>query len=178
MDKISQSGGSVEPGGPITALYPDIIPAEEGHPTSAQFEVVNTGDEQGRGMRSRVFFRKGERVAKLSGILVSHTTLDTIQLSGQLHFSDPWFCRFLLHSCDPNTVIDTASLAARAARDIEPGEYVTIDYSATEDRIARQFPCQCGSRNCRRWMAGRLEAPNEEGRTFLARQQDSRGRGQ
>ncbi len=86
----------------IISLYPGFIPVEEGHPTSAKFIVVETGDERGRGLKGKVAFKRDECVAKLSGILVTHTTLDTIQITPTLYFSDPWFCRFLLHSCDPN----------------------------------------------------------------------------
>ena len=37
-----------------TSFYPEIIPPEEGHPTTADFEVVNIGDERGKGLRARV----------------------------------------------------------------------------------------------------------------------------
>ena len=37
----------------IISFYPGIIPAEEGHPTSAKFIVVETGDERGRGLKSK-----------------------------------------------------------------------------------------------------------------------------
>jgi hypothetical protein len=149
-------------------LYPDFIPHEPGHPTTARVEVVCIDETQGRGLRALVNIRAGGRVATLSGILVNHTTLDTIQLSSNWHFADPWFCRFLLHCCDPNTRLDIDLLEARAIRDIWPGDCVTIDYSATEDTVARQFPCHCGSRNCRLWITGRKEKPNREGRAFLA----------
>jgi hypothetical protein len=151
-----------------TSIYPGIVPPEEGHPTAAKFEIVSTGDERGRGLRARTAFRRGERVARLSGILVNHPTLETIQISPTLHMHDRWFCRFLLHSCDPNLAIDTATMEARAARDIEPGNYLSIDYAATEDVLGRQFACHCGSPRCRGWMTGRREKPNEEGRAFLA----------
>ncbi|MBI5090956.1 MAG: SET domain-containing protein-lysine N-methyltransferase [Candidatus Hydrogenedentes bacterium] len=150
-----------------TPLYPAVIPREEHHPTSAQFEVVSTGDERGRALRATVAFRQGERVAQLSGILIRHTTLDTIQISPALHVSDPWFCRFLLHSCDPNLIIEITVMEARATRDIRPGEYLTIDYAATEDVLGSQFHCHCGSPHCRGWMTGRREKPNDAGRAFL-----------
>src|SRR2546428_4628041 len=82
--------------GQSTLIYPGIVPPEEGHPTSANFEIVSTGDERGRGLRARTPFRRGERVARLSGVLVHHPTLDTIQISPTLHTHDRWFCRFLL----------------------------------------------------------------------------------
>ncbi len=150
-----------------TPFYPAIIPREEGHPTSAHFQLVNTGDGRGRGLRATVAFRRGERVAQLSGVLLRQSSIDSIQLSPTLHMNDPWFCRFLLHSCDPNLAIDLPTMEARAVRDIQPGEYVTIDYAATEDVIAAQFPCQCGGAHCRGWMMGRREEPNEAGRAFL-----------
>jgi len=46
----------------IISLYPGIIPAEEGHPTSAQFIVVETGDERGSGLKGKVVFKKDELV--------------------------------------------------------------------------------------------------------------------
>ena len=153
----------------IISLYPAIIPAEEGHPTSAQFIVVETGDERGRGLKGKVVFKKDKCVAKLSRVLVDHTTLDTIQITPTLYFSDQWFCRFLLHSCDPGLEIDVANLEVRALRDIFPGEYLTIDYATNDDTITFQFACNCGAPNCRTWITGRAEEINDEGRSFLAR---------
>ncbi len=152
----------------IIPLYPGFIPVEEGHPTSAQFIVVDTGDERGRGLKAKVVFEKGECVARLSGILVKNTTLDTIQITPTLYFSDPWFCRFLLHSCDPSLEINVADLEVRALKDIPPDEYLTIDYATTDDTITFQFACNCGAPNCRGWVTGRAEEINEQGRSFLA----------
>jgi len=132
----------------IISIYPDLIPAEEGHPTSAQFIVVETGDERGRGLKAKVVFKKYECVAKLSGILVDHTTLDTIQITPTLYFSDPWFCRFLLHSCDPSLEINVANLEVRTLKEISPDQYLTIDYATTDDTITFQFACNCGAYNC------------------------------
>ncbi len=152
----------------IISLYPGFVPAEEGHPTSAKFIVVETGDERGRGLKGKTAFKKDEYAAKLSGIIVNHTTLNTIQITPTLYFSDPWFCRFLLHSCDPNLAIDVAKLEVRALKNISPGEYLTIDYAATDDKITFQFACNCGAANCRGWVRGGAEEINEEGRSFLA----------
>ncbi|MCF6177124.1 MAG: SET domain-containing protein-lysine N-methyltransferase [Victivallaceae bacterium] len=150
------------------SLYPDFIPVEEGHPTSAKFIVVETGDERGRGLKGKVAFKKGEHVAKLSGILVNHTTLDTIQIAPTLYFADSWFCRFLLHSCSPNLEIDVANLEVRALKDIPSGEYLTIDYATTDDKVTFQFACNCGASNCRAWITGHAEEINEAGRACLA----------
>ena len=74
-----------------TSFYPEIILPEEGHPTTANFEVVNIGDERGKGLRARVAFRRGERVARLSGVVVNRSSVDTIQISPTLHMHDRWF---------------------------------------------------------------------------------------
>ena len=104
------------------SFYPGIIPTKEGHPTSAKFMVVETGDKRGKGLKGKVAFRKGESVARLSGVIISHTTLDTIQITPMLFFADRWFCRFLLHSCDPNLEIDVEHLDIWTLKDISPGE--------------------------------------------------------
>ncbi len=117
----------------VTFLYPDFIPPEEGYPTSIEFEIVNTSNERGRGLKCKLAFRQGERVARLSGIVLNHTTLNTIRISPSLFFSDPWFCRFFLHSCGPNITIDLPALEVRALRDIQPGEYLTIDCVAADE---------------------------------------------
>ena len=154
----------------IISFYPDIIPAVEGHPTSAKFIVVETGDDRGRGLKSKEAFQKDEHVAKLSGVIVNHTTLDTIQITPTLYFSDQWFCRFLLHSCDPNLEINLEYLDVRALRDISPDEYLTIDYATTEDTVTFQFACNCGAPNCRGWIRGRAEEIKNEGRSYIAKQ--------
>jgi hypothetical protein len=151
------------------SCYPAIIPPEEGHPTAADFQIVNADDERGRGIRTRRPFRRGERVARLSGVLVNRPSLDTIQISQALHMHDPWFSRFLLHSCEPNLAIDTATMEAWAAKNICAADYLSIDYSVTEDVLGRQFACRCRSPCCRGWVTGRREGPNEEGRAWLAK---------
>ncbi len=60
-----------EPSAPSTFIYPGIVPPEEGHPTFANFEIVSTGDERGRALRAKTPFRPGERVARLSGVLIT-----------------------------------------------------------------------------------------------------------
>ncbi|MBI1876291.1 MAG: SET domain-containing protein [Acidobacteria bacterium] len=174
MDEPYTAANKPSGTGQSTLIYPGIVPPEEGHPTSAHFEIVSTGDQRGRGVRAKTPFRQGGRVARLSGVLVNHPTLDTIQISPTLHMHDRWFCRFLLHSCDPNLAIDTSTMEVRAAREIEPGDYLSIDYAATEDVLGRQFACGCGSPRCRGWMTGRREQPNEEGRAWLANKATAR----
>lgn len=155
-----------KPGG--TAIYPALIPPEDGHPTRDVFEI-GRDFARGRGLRSKTAFTRGQRVAKLSGVLVSAPGLNTIQIAPGIHLHDKWFCRFLHHSCDPNLEIDLRTLAAVAKRPIAPGDALSIDYAATEDRLGRQFACACGAENCRGWILGRKEEPSAKGRAILAR---------
>ncbi len=169
----SDVGSSHGGDGQAIPLYPSLIPTEEGHPTSSHFVVVETGDDRGTALKGRVPFRTDECVAKLSGIIVSHTTLNTIQITPTLYMSDPWFCRFLLHSCGPNLRINLETLDVRALRDIPIGDFLAIDYATTDDTVAVQFACNCGAETCRGWITGRAEEINEEGRSYLARRKNS-----
>ena len=80
-------------GGAPGSMYPDAIPPAEGHPTHDRFEIVETDDGRGRGMRAKVAFAAGERVASVSGILVGRAMLDTIQVAPGVRMYDTWFCR-------------------------------------------------------------------------------------
>lgn len=149
-------------------FYPDLAPDDPQHPRREDFAIVAFDDGRGRGLIARRAFAAGERMARIGGFLCGAASLDTIQLAPDLHVADPWFCRFLLHSCDPCAAIETNNATLVARRAVAPGEVVTIDYGASEDRLGRQFECRCGAPACRRWMKGRKEATNEEGRQFLA----------
>lgn len=150
------------------AIYPALIPPEDGHPTRDLFEI-GLDSARGRGLRSKAPFARGQRVAKLSGVLVSAPGLNTIQIAPGIHLHDEWFCRFILHSCDPNLEFDLRTLEAMAIRPIAPGDALSVDYAVTEDRLDRQFACACGAANCRGWILGRKEEPSVEGLAVLAR---------
>lgn len=154
-------------------IYPDFIPRQDAHPTHDMFEVIDAGTAVGRGLRSKAHFARGRRVARVSGVFVPSSSLDTIQMTPTLHLYDCWFCRFILHSCDPNLRIDFETLEIIALHDIAPGDYLSLDYAMTEDHLARQFACACGAANCRGWILGRKEQPTAEGRVVLARSASS-----
>jgi len=61
--------------------------------------------------------------------------------------SDPM--RYTNHSCRPNArlVIRDGRVEFYAARDIAPGEEITVDYGQTHHD--GQLPCQCGAVGCR-----------------------------
>jgi hypothetical protein len=44
-----------------------------------------------------------------------------------------------------------------ALRDIPANSYLYMDYAETEDHLFKQFPCSCGSRQCRGWITGKKD---------------------
>ena len=75
--------------------------------------------------------------------------------------------RWINHSCDPNCVADEENgrVFIRALRNIPAGAELFYDYGLTIDepytkKLKAQFPCWCGSANCR----GTLLAPKERKR--------------
>jgi hypothetical protein len=85
-----------------------------------------------------------------------------------VHVFDPRFCGLLQHACDPNVFLDMGELWLWALKDIQKGDWLTIDYAATEDKLLRQFACQCGSYKCRGWITGYNESPNADGQAFYS----------
>lgn len=61
---------------------------------------------------------------------------------------------YVNHSCDPNCYID-GQIVFRALRDIQPGEYITVDYGTFF--LTKKNPievCKCGSSKCRGRVTG------------------------
>ncbi|MCW8863046.1 MAG: SET domain-containing protein-lysine N-methyltransferase [Rhodospirillales bacterium] len=151
-------------------LYPADFPYAELMPRHSQFEVFSEG-AIGRGVRARVDFERGTVMAQFAGHMTSVIMQHTLQVTPTSHVHDPYFIGLLTHSCGPNTFLDMARLEVLALEDISAGTILTVDYATTEDVLFRQFPCHCGSSNCRRWVTGRRERVNAEGRDYLARLQ-------
>ncbi|MCW7538712.1 SET domain-containing protein-lysine N-methyltransferase [Aquabacterium sp. A7-Y] len=162
----------VESTAPPEGFYPyaDLDP-REGYPSTSDFQVIQTQDGRGAGIRAVRGFKRAEMMARVSGQLLSSRRLHTLQINPQSHLFDPYFCGLLLHSCDPNTRLDMVAFELWALRDISAGEVLTMDYATTEDVLMRQFACRCGAPSCRRWIAGAKERPNEEGLAMLSRSQ-------
>ena len=131
------------------------------------FVVEDRGDGKGLGVYALRRFRRGELIALVSGEIVGEHRLHTLQLTPDSHLYDPEFTGCLLHSCNPNAIIDPAKRTVTALTDIRTDEAITVDYAHTEDHLVRQFACMCGSSNCRRWIKGRREQMTAEGREYL-----------
>lgn len=152
----------------MAEIYPRELIVDESLPNSDQFAVTSVDGRVGRGIRARIHFERSTRVAKFAGVLSNTVFQHSLQVSPKTHLHDPYFVGLLSHSCAPNCVLDMQRLEILALVDIEPGDLLTVDYAVTEDTLYRQFPCNCGSSGCRRWITGRREAVNEAGKAYLA----------
>ncbi|AKM45291.1 SET domain containing protein [Burkholderia contaminans] len=152
------------------SIYPSHeLKAEDGYPSADTFQIIQTDDGRGAGVRALKAFERGRRIARVSGQVTAFCRLHTLQINTHTHLYDPHFCGLLLHACDPNVRLDMASFELWSLRDIAAGEVLTMDYASTEDVLMRQFECHCGSPNCRRWITGAKELPNADGQALLAR---------
>jgi hypothetical protein len=99
----------------------------------------------------------GARLFRIEGETTHRPTRYSVQIGENLHIEpknghsdektlDGHFWRFLNHSCDPNTRIQSQEVIA--LRDIEPGADVTFNYNTTEYDMAEPFGCHCGSPGC------------------------------
>ncbi len=145
-------------------------------PTQPQFVIRNCGDSRENGVFTTQAFERSELIATLSGSLVSHRELHTLQISSDLHLHDPGFVGLFLHSCSPNVSVNMQQLEVHALRDISPGEALSMDYASTEEILYRQFPCLCDAPSCRKWITGSHEPINEEGIRYRADQSSSESR--
>ena len=147
-------------------IYPYDLEDGKGYPKKEDF-TINHSRATGSGIYVKRHYKKGELVARMTGITVPYVLQHTLQITPCLHLHDPHFSGLLLHSCDPLVSLDMNKLEIWALQDIEKGEALTMDYASTEDILFKQFPCACGSANCRGWVTGRKETINEYGRRYL-----------
>ena len=137
-------------------------------PDDDALEVLDTSSQHGLGVRTLVPRRAGEVVHRFTGEITPELRLHSLQVSEHLHIAETRYIGFLSHSCDPNCRLDMERFEVQALGDVEAGGLLTIDYAQTEDVLYRQFACHCGAVSCRHWITGRTEAPNTEGRVYLA----------
>lgn len=148
-------------------IYPHNLDNKGNYPLKSDFSVNNREKEKGYGVYTLKDFKRGSLVARFTGRISSEIVQHSLQASPNEHLFDPYFSGLLLHSCDPNIVVDMQDFTIWAIRDIYAGEALTMDYASTEDYLFKQFKCLCGSDNCRHWITGRREAVSEEGYRWL-----------
>lgn len=142
-------------------MYPECYGHNPLYPDRSEFKIVKRDQSSGLGVITFRSFNPGDLVAALAGETVTTVTQHSLQIEKGLHLVDLHFCGYFLHSCDPNVHLDMKNLLVTAIRPIRPHDHLLMDYAQTEDSLFRQFPCQCGSIQCRGWITGRLEKPDE-----------------
>lgn len=138
-------------------MYPSYYGNNPLFPRKQDFEVIVKDEVVGMGVVCRRAFAKGEVVAALAGEIIHDIRQHSLQVEPGIHLYDIHFSGYFLHSCSPNVELDMKSMLVHAVRDIHSGDYLYMDYAQTEDVLYRQFPCSCGSENCRGWITGRKE---------------------
>ena len=138
-------------------LYPDQFGKDPLFPKHSDFAVVYKDELAGRGVITFRGFAKGSIIARMAGYVVHEIRQHTLQLTPGIHLYDPFFSGFFLHSCSPNISLNMQELTVTALQDIDANSFLFMDYAETEDILFKQFPCACGSVNCRGWITGRKE---------------------
>lgn len=138
-------------------LYPANFGNDPLFPKASDFEVVFKGEETGKGVICYRAFKSGEIIARMSGEVVNEIRQHTLQISPEKHLFDPYFSGYFLHSCSPNISLDMQNMTVTAIQDIPANSFLYMDYAETEDYLFKQFPCSCGSNNCRGWIGGKKD---------------------
>ncbi len=159
-------------------IYPEEygLNPNDGYPKKVGFTVCRRENGKGAGVYTKNSIKRGELVARITGNIVPSITQHTLQITPTTHMYDPFFTGYLLHSCSPNIYLDMTEFEVWALRDIEAGQALTMDYASTEDILFKQFPCLCGTPNCRYWITGRKEEVNDEGLAYIEQQLEFLGR--
>ncbi len=135
-------------------MYPKKFGNNPFFPDSADFELITKDEYSGKGIITRRDFNEGDLVAKLAGEIVHDIRQHTLQINSTTHLYDLYFCGYFLHSCEPNITVDMQNLTVHALRSIQAHEFLYMDYAETEEKLFKQFPCNCGSIQCRGWITG------------------------
>ncbi|ACT59159.1 SET domain-containing protein-lysine N-methyltransferase [Hirschia baltica] len=129
--------------------------------------VKKTTQEFGVGIFAVRAFKRGEVIGSFVAEETDQLLQHSLQRAPNDNLHDPYFIGMLLHSCDPNVVLDMHDQKVFCVRDIEVGEPLFMDYASTEDVLFNQFACMCGSSNCRHWVTGRAELVSADGLAYI-----------
>ncbi|MFT7642677.1 MAG: hypothetical protein ACI9G1_004435 [Pirellulaceae bacterium] len=149
-------------------LYPAKFGNNPFFPSTTDFRIVHFDDDSGSGVVTYRAYMPGELIAVFNGDLVTEITQHSLQVEPGLHLVDLFFVGYFLHSCEPNVVVDMQTRQVHAVAPIYPLDFLRMDYASTEEALFSQFPCHCGSKQCRRWITGRQETPHEQDPRYLA----------
>ncbi len=127
----------------------------------SKFEIRDIGGAKGKGLFAVRDFEFGEYLLDYTGEKITAKVADTLTTKYLFELDDQWTidgesesntARYINHSCDPNVEaeVDGDRILIHAARDIEEGEELLIDYGDEYfDEFIRPFGCMCGTELCR-----------------------------
>ena len=142
-------------------MYPVIFGENPLFPSADSFEVVERVGAFGRGVISYKSFLAGDLIAEFTGDITPTMTQHTLQIEPGIHLLDLYFTGYFLHSCDPNVSVDMKNRRVVARRNINPNDFLEMDYAETEHILFKQFPCSCGAVACRKWITGSREEADQ-----------------
>jgi uncharacterized protein len=147
----------------LTSFFaiPDIIVYIYAMVNGVLYRVAPSGIK-GRGLFASAPIKEDEYIIEYTGEYIPTSVADTLEGNRYLFQIDTHWtidgskeentARFVNHSCDPNCYawIEQGRVYYRAARDIEKGEELTIDYGQEyfEDFLAGR--CACGAEKHRK----------------------------
>lgn len=128
---------------------------------TSKFEIREIGGAKGKGLYALKDFEFGEYLLDYTGKKITTKLADTLDTKYLFELDREWTidgedesntARYINHSCDPNVEAEVAGdrIMIHAARDIEAGEELTIDYGDEYfDEFIRPYGCMCGTDTCR-----------------------------
>lgn len=140
----------------LKRFYPDSVLYNPYEPSVEKFEIL-TNNTFGKGVVSKSYYEPGDLLFRFEGEIMDYQTLYTLQKRKDLYIEDKYFMGRILHSCDPNTIVNMENQEFWSIKPIKPGDYVTMDYDSTEDVLYQPFHCKCGTDKCRGYIAGKLK---------------------
>tara|TARA_S200000501_G_scaffold364069_1_gene395751 strand:+ start:2433 stop:2909 length:477 start_codon:yes stop_codon:yes gene_type:complete len=122
-------------------------------------------DKKGKGLYAASNIKKGTKIINYIGNIITKKQTDEnpkfdnskpiylFNLNNRYDMDGdvPWnTARLINHSCSNNSDYDGKGLKlwVTAIKDIKKGEEITCDYGFSYDSEFKQFPCNCGSKNC------------------------------
>ena len=132
---------------------------------SPKLEARPFPEKGGYAVYAREPISQGELLVLWGGRIISESELDfdiphftqrVLQIEEGLYILQPEPLEpsdFFNHSCSPNAGF-SGQIALVAMRDIEPDEEVCFDYAMCDGSPYDEFPCSCGSVNCRGEVTG------------------------
>lgn len=136
----------------MNRFYPEDIKPFANEPTKDKFKIIDLGSS-GCGLKALTNFTPGP-IANFTGTIIDKQNKFTIKLSNTEHLYDPYFIKWITHSCNPNIVIDCENMCVVAIKDIFSGDIISFDYELTEGPLVESFDCNCGFENCRGYISG------------------------